>query len=323
MSELALDSTDLDVIEEFLSGAFARLELGRGSGNGPVRARMHRRTKGSLSLDELAFSFELTYDVAPLGQICLARLHTGTFARTSAGAEGTFGPDEVFSFADPDRPCTGRIDRCRYGLVLFDEASLSRVAATAPGRRPGPVRLTGHAPVDPSASAMLRRVLDYLPIHLGPGTLDAAGPQGERILMASAAQYLASVVLTVFPNTALADPTIEDRHDAHTGTLRRAVGFIEAHPEQPISVTDVAAAAYVTVRAVQLAFRRHLDTTPTAYLRRVRLDRAHQDLLTADPTRTTVTAVAARWGFSHASHFATAYRDLYGRSPGDTLHGRR
>jgi hypothetical protein len=32
-------------------------------------------------------------------------------------------------------------------------------------------------------------------------------------------------------------------------------------------VADIAAAARVTTRAVQLAFRRHLDTTPTDYLR--------------------------------------------------------
>ena len=53
-------------------------------------------------------------------------------------------------------------------------------------------------------------------------------------------------------------------------------------------------AAHVTIRAVQLAFRRHLDTTPADYLRRVRLDRARHDLIAADPARDSITAVAYR-----------------------------
>ena len=59
--------------------------------------------------------------------------------------------------------------------------------------------------------------------------------------------------------------------------------FIEENAHADITVADIAAAASVTVRAIQLAFRRHLDTTPLEYLRRVRLGHAHRDLLAADP----------------------------------------
>jgi transcriptional regulator GlxA family with amidase domain len=104
--------------------------------------------------------------------------------------------------------------------------------------------------------------------------------------------------------------------------VRRAISFIEAHPDQDISVADIAAAACVTTRAVQLAFRRHLNTTPTGYLRRIRLDYAHRELLAADPERDTVTAVAYRWGFPSASRFAVHYRAAYGVLPSHTLHIR-
>jgi transcriptional regulator GlxA family with amidase domain len=75
----------------------------------------------------------------------------------------------------------------------------------------------------------------------------------------------------------------------------------------------------VTIRAVQLAFRWHRDTTPTDYLRRVRLDHAHHGLLAADPARDSVTAVAYRQG---PSRFAAYYRAAYGVPPGDTLRQR-
>ena len=126
------------------------------------------------------------------------------------------------------------------------------------------------------------------------------------------------MTLVTFPNTTSADPTIEDRHDAHPTTLRRALAFIDENAHTDVTVADIADAAHVTVRAVQLAFRRHLDTTPMEYLRRVRLEHAHNELKDADPT-TTVTSVAYRWGFPSSSRFAAHYRQLYGVSPRTTL----
>ncbi|MFC9283954.1 helix-turn-helix domain-containing protein [Streptomyces collinus] len=51
-------------------------------------------------------------------------------------------------------------------------------------------------------------------------------------------------------------------------------------------------------------------------MRRVRLAHAHHDLVAADPDDgTTVTGIAARWGFHHAGRFAAEYRETYGRAP--------
>ena len=115
------------------------------------------------------------------------------------------------------------------------------------------------------------------------------------------------------------DPTIQDRNDGSPATLRRAVAFIDEHAHEDITAADIGAAAFVTIRAVQLAFQRHMGTTPLAYLRRVRLARAHHDLTTADPATQTVTAIAYRWGFHSSSRFAAAYRQAYGIPPGHTL----
>ncbi|MDT7625040.1 MAG: hypothetical protein QOF99_5941, partial [Pseudonocardiales bacterium] len=104
---------------------------------------------------------------------------------------------------------------------------------------------------------------------------------------------------------------------------RRAIAFIEQRPEADIGVADIAAAANVSIRAVQFAFRRQLDTTPMAYLRAVRLDHAHHDLLATDPDHgATVTGIASRWGFYSNSRFATQYRRAYGVTPSHTLHNR-
>ncbi|WP_156748004.1 helix-turn-helix transcriptional regulator, partial [Mycobacterium sp. E3198] len=86
-----------------------------------------------------------------------------------------------------------------------------------------------------------------------------------------------------------------------------------------IGIGDIAGATYVTPRAIQLMFRRQLDTTPTEYVRRVRLHRAHDELIAAEPSSSTVTEIAQRWGFAHTGRFAVLYRQTYGQSPHATL----
>jgi transcriptional regulator GlxA family with amidase domain len=192
---------------------------------------------------------------------------------------------------------------------------LSQVAADG-GSDGAPVRLTGHRPYSPAAAQRLSRTITYLRDHV---LADPAGSE-HPLILSTAAQHLAATVLATFPNTALTEPTSSDRQDAHPVALRRALSYMGDHADEPLTVADIAAAAHVTVRALQYAFRRHLDTTPLAHLRHIRLAHAHQDLTVADPTRgATVTAVAARWGFHHAGRFATLYRQAYGRSPQRTL----
>ena len=101
--------------------------------------------------------------------------------------------------------------------------------------------------------------------------------------------------------------------------LRDAVAFIQENADADIGLEDIAAAVNVSPRSVQYAFRRNLGTTPLEYLRRVRLDRAHRDLKAADPAHDTVTAIAGRWGFSHAGRFSLAYKAMFGNAPSDTL----
>ncbi|MFD7817469.1 helix-turn-helix domain-containing protein [Streptomyces sp. NPDC059785] len=93
----------------------------------------------------------------------------------------------------------------------------------------------------------------------------------------------------------------DDGQDGRPATVRRAVAFIDEHAPRDLSVADIAEAAHVSIRTLQCAFRRHLDTTPMNHLRRVRLAHAHADLLAADPASgvtVTVTAIATRWASS-------------------------
>lgn len=318
MESLVFDSHDLEETEDFLCRAYARMTIGSSTPE-DSRARIRRDALPQVSVDELDLGFDMSYAVTPLGRYCLCLLHEGTVQdHVFPGVRDSFGPGDMVLFAPPDLPYAGRICSARYNITMLDGALLDQVAATGPKPSLEPVRLTGHRPHSAAAADRLKSTILYLRDHILADPAVAAEP-----LVASAgSQLLAAAVLAAFPNTARTDPTAQDRTDAHSATLRRAVAYIEDHAHEPLSVADIAAAAHVTIRALQYAFRRHLDTTPLAYLRRVRLAHAHRELRAADPgTGTTVGDIAARWGFAHPGRFAALYREAYGTSPSRTLRG--
>ena len=201
-------------------------------------------------------------------------------------------------------------------LVTLDAPALREAAGIEPGSEALPT-FNSIRPISPTRAASWRRTLNYVGAMLRGDPAIADAP----LVLGSANRLLAGLLLATFPNDSLIAPEGRDSRDARSVVaLRRAVAFIDASAGLDIGIADIAAAAGMSRRAVQLAFRRHLDTTPTDYLRRVRLDSAHLELLDAAPgSGVTVTEVAYHWGFSSPSRFAERYRAAYGVSPSETL----
>jgi AraC-like DNA-binding protein len=201
--------------------------------------------------------------------------------------------------------------------VTLDLNLLREVAADSPESSDVQLHFTGYRPTSLAGDRFWRTtVAQARSLTAHPDA--TAWP----LVVGSMRRLLAASALATFPNTIVADPIRTDRNDATPTTLSRAISFIEARAGDDIGLIDIARAACVTPRAVQISFRRHLDTTPLAHLRRVRLDRAREQLRAADPGQgSTVTAVAARWGFASPSRFTVHYRARYGELPSHTLRG--
>jgi AraC-like DNA-binding protein len=99
------------------------------------------------------------------------------------------------------------------------------------------------------------------------------------------------------------------------GVIRDAMDIIEAGPHLPLTTSTLASQCHVSVRTLQEGFRRHLGMPPMAYLRVVRLQRAHRDLRSADADHSTVACIAHRWGFTHLGRFAAAHKEMFGQTP--------
>ncbi|WP_188134499.1 AraC family transcriptional regulator [Rhizobium sp. RU35A] len=104
---------------------------------------------------------------------------------------------------------------------------------------------------------------------------------------------------------------------APSRVLRMALEYIEANLARPLTVSELAAVAGVSVRSLQLAFRRGLDQTPIQYIIDRRLERVHQQLLEKH-AKVYVSQVAHQWGFYNIADFTRRYRIKYGETPSKT-----
>ncbi|RZU51664.1 AraC family transcriptional regulator [Krasilnikovia cinnamomea] len=308
---ISVELTDADAIETLLSDAYSSMRV---RSSDPPLLRYQRVDAGPFALDSLEQSAVLDVRVEPLQAIVVDRTTTARVDARRGGETSRYDTGELFLAALPDQPYAARVMPGRIDACVLDLGLITRVAAAAPGRRPEPIRFISPDPLSPAVAAHWWSTHRYV-AELLNNPEAAASP----LIVGSAARQLAAATLAAFPNTALTHPTIEDRHDASTVTLRRAVAYIDEHLADDISAAEIAAAAHVSIRALQLAFRRHLGMPPMAYLRRARLHQAHQDLLAADPATTTIGAVAARWGFANHSRFTALYRKTYGVTPQTTL----
>ena len=103
--------------------------------------------------------------------------------------------------------------------------------------------------------------------------------------------------------------------------LQRALDYIEAHAHESLSLDRIAAAACVSPRTLELAFRRRYEQSPLAYARGIRLQRVHAALqgACAEGRPASVTDIALQHGFVHMGRFSAYYRRRFGCAPSATL----
>jgi AraC-like DNA-binding protein len=96
--------------------------------------------------------------------------------------------------------------------------------------------------------------------------------------------------------------------------LVRIHAFIQQHLGDPeLSPSSIAAAHHITPRYLHMLFQNEGATVAT-WIRQRRLEHSRHEL--SDPASASpVAQIAARWGFSSASHFSTVFKAAYGMPP--------
>jgi transcriptional regulator GlxA family with amidase domain len=101
--------------------------------------------------------------------------------------------------------------------------------------------------------------------------------------------------------------------------LRRAVDWLKAHIEKPLSVADLVQVAGCSRRSLETGFQQFIGCSPARYILQQKLELAHHRLQHAQGS---VSEVAYQCGFHHLSHFTRLYRGRYGETPSQTLKKR-
>jgi len=100
--------------------------------------------------------------------------------------------------------------------------------------------------------------------------------------------------------------------------VRAAISLWKAS-DYALSVQEVCQNIGVNKRSLEYYFNHQIGYSPYQYLKRHRLNLVRCALLVADPHETTVTQIAAKYGFNEMGRFAGYYRELFGDTPRKTL----
>lgn len=148
------------------------------------------------------------------------------------------------------------------------------------------------------------RAVEQLPPHNLPKFL--------RNFENAMAAELGASLRSMHPEPLAKDPMIGRRK------VRDLCEWAALDHDDPLTVGDLAARCGLGLRALQKNFLLHFDTTPLAYLRTLRLQKARR-LLQEGTATWSVTGAALDAGFAHLGRFSAAYREQFGEYPHETL----
>ncbi|MBM2619425.1 AraC family transcriptional regulator [Actinoplanes sp. LDG1-06] len=307
------ESRDFDEVRDLISRRYVN-HVPRLTGSGhDFEFRSRVISAGDLVIDRPRYLARMSFQTEPFPTLLTSSVLSGRYSVSDGHVSGQATAGEVILYP-PGAALDLVLDRSdQYVCQIPMEAVLRTVGRL--GVSPDSFRFDAVTPISAAAGRRWADTIVYL-IRI----LAAPGETGiHSLMLTSLIETAAATAVTVFPNATMTMNYVPGPEPSTPAAVRRAVAYVDAHAADPITLEDIAAAAGVGVRALQAGFRRHLDTTPMAYLFRVRLEQAHHALQAADPSVATVATIAHRWGFTHLGRFSVRYRSAFGRRPSETL----
>jgi AraC-like DNA-binding protein len=169
--------------------------------------------------------------------------------------------------------------------------------------------------VTPSSSAMAR----LQRLHAAAGWLAEEAP--EIIAHPEAARGLEQALIEAWLGCLAEGTAGEDRsaQRKHSLIMRRFRRAVEEDPDMALYISELCAAIATSDRTLRVCCQEQLGMSPRRYLLLRRMSLARRALRDAAPGRTSVTVVAADYGFWQFGRFAGEYKSLFGETPSTTL----
>ncbi|OAX48527.1 MULTISPECIES: helix-turn-helix domain-containing protein [unclassified Paenibacillus] len=94
--------------------------------------------------------------------------------------------------------------------------------------------------------------------------------------------------------------------------LASAISYIEDHFLEQVTLEEIAARSGISVRHLNRIFQSYYQTTPIAYLQRLRLERACTLL---KQTNLTITEISYECGFNDSNYLTRQFKRIHGMTP--------
>lgn len=121
------------------------------------------------------------------------------------------------------------------------------------------------------------------------------------------------VILDMIPSAEVIEPL-----HSRARLARAVLNLLQARLDDPPTITEICVAVGARERTLHLSCVEAFGRPPAALLAELRLNAAHRAL--SHPGRaTSITAVAALYGFTHFGRFAATYRRQFGELPSATF----
>lgn len=324
MSRLPLErfelfhSPELDYTREAVGRAFTPHRLDLIGKNATLDARMHSRRLRDVSVNYISYGGEVRVEPGELETFYVVQVPLSGKSVVRCGSQRVHATPELASVVSPTEPLSQRLSAdCAWLICRIERAALEvRLRDLLGESLQQPLRFELGMDVTSGFGMSWRIALMTLVDELDrPDSLinyPLAAHQYEEGLMTA---------LLVAQRNNYSDMIGRGHHTAPSRALGLAQELMESHPEWEHTTASLALEVGVSVRTLQKGFRDHWETTPSAYLKDVRLRRVHDELRSAHSDNATVGSIAGRWGFTHAGRFAALYRERFGETPSQTLRG--
>lgn len=210
-----------------------------------------------------------------------------------------------FALVDDSLPFRMEFDEPNRALCVAIAPSTIKSYLPAPARMCG-FRMAAERPLNRVASTMLLAL--WSEIESEELQAEQRPALARSFLQIMAASYAVDHACPIERSVAAAARRTEIKQ------------YIETHLRSPdLTPSAIAAALGLSTRYVRLLFAKENDSV-TAYLKRRRLEECAFELAQPQWRGRSITATASDWGFRSVTHFARAFKSVYGATPSAYKH---
>lgn len=313
-------TSDLDEARDHVSRVFCEHRLQVTDRSRSIGAEMFFRPIRGIGVGRMRYGASVTIDPGQLNDFALIQMPICGTEVVEHGDHVVNSNPEVASVLSPTRAVNIRHDSGTEKLfVRIDRDALERHCRQhLGGDLRQPVEFLPRMALLDGRSRSWTRLMSWLCEEIGNEDAQGDSMLDSPLFSAQIEQMVITTLLMCQPHN-YSERLASDGPSIAPHFIKRTERYIEENAQEPLTIGDLAEHVGVSARSLFAGFRKYRNTTPMQYLKDVRMNRVHQELLRASPETASVTAVAMRWGFSHLGHFAVDYKRSFGESPSATL----